>query len=163
VETVRQDVRAIDNAQPISEARTMDDIVAQSFTRDRFAVVVLGAFACLALILAVVGIYGVMAYSVTQRTNEIGVRIALGAQRGGILRLIIGQSLWLVVIGLSVGLTGAVALSGVLGSLLYEVKPRDPWTFAVVTIVLLTVALAAAFIPARRASRVDPVAALRAE
>jgi len=162
-ETVRQEVRAIDNAQPISAARPMEEIVARSLTRDRFSVFILGAFACLALILAAVGLYGVVAYVVTQRTNEIGIRIALGAQPRRIQRLVIVQSLQTVLIGLGLGLVGAVVVTGILRSLLYEVEPRDPMTFAVVTLLLVVVALAAAFIPARRAARVDPVLALRAE
>jgi putative ABC transport system permease protein len=162
-ETVRQEVRAIDNAQPISQARPMEEIVARSLTRDRFSVFVLGAFACLALILAAVGLYGVVGYVVTQRTNEIGIRIALGAEPRGIQRLVVVQSLQMVLIGLALGLAGAVVVAGILRSLLYEVKPRDPMTFAVVTLLLAVVALTAAFIPARRAARVDPVLALRAE
>jgi putative ABC transport system permease protein len=162
-ETVRQEVRAIDKAQPLSDARLMEEIVASSLTRDRFSVFVLGAFACLALILAAVGLYGVVAYVVTQRTNEIGIRIALGAEPHGIQRLVVVQSLRMVVIGLGLGLAGAVVATGILRSLLYEVKPRDPMTFAGVSLLLVVVALAAAFIPARRAARVDPVLALRAE
>lgn len=162
-EAVRQEVRAIDKAQPISEARPMEEIVAGSLTRDRFSVFVLGAFACLALILAAVGLYGVVGYVVTQRTNEIGIRIALGAEPRGIQRLVVVQSLRMVLIGLGLGLVGAVLVTGILRSLLYEVNPRDPMTFAVVTLLLVVVALAAAFIPARRAARVDPVLALRAE
>jgi ABC-type antimicrobial peptide transport system permease subunit len=115
------------------------------------------------LILAAVGLYGVMAYIVTQRTKEIGVRIALGAEPRGIQRLVVVQSLRVVLIGVSGGLVGAVVLSGMLRSLLYEVQPRDPITLVGVTILLFAVALAAAFIPARRAARVDPVLALRAE
>jgi ABC-type antimicrobial peptide transport system permease subunit len=114
------------------------------------------------LILAAVGIYGVLAYSVTQRTNEIGIRMALGAQPGGILHLIMVQSLQMVFIGLGIGLFGAFVLTRVLGNLLYEVKARDPITFLAVAILLAGVALAAAFIPGRRASRLDPVVALRA-
>jgi putative ABC transport system permease protein len=160
---VRQQVRAIDRGQPISEVLPMEEIVARSLARDRFSVFVLGAFACLALILAAVGLYGVMAYIVTQRTKEIGVRIALGAEPRGIQRLVVVQSLRVVLIGVSGGLVGAVVLSGMLRSLLYEVQPRDPITLVGVTILLFAVALAAAFIPARRAARVDPVLALRAE
>ena len=162
-ETVRQEVRAIDNAQPISAARLMEEIVARSLTRDRFSVFVLGAFAGLALMLAAVGLYGVVAYLVTQRTNEIGVRIALGAETRGIQRLVVVQSLRMVLIGLEPGARRCRVVSGILGSLLYEVKPQDPMTLAGVTILLFAVALAAAFIPARRASRIDPVLALRAE
>ena len=162
-ESVRQEVRAIDNAQPISAARPMEEIVARSLTRDRFSVSILGAFACVALMLAAVGLYGLVAYFVTERTNEIGVRIALGAEPRGIQRLVVVQSLRMVLIGLGLGLAGAGVLTGILRSLLYEVNPRDPMTFAVVTLLLVVVALAAASIPARRAARVDPVMALRAE
>ena len=162
-ETVRQEVRAIDSAQPISQARLMEDVIARSLTRDRFSVFVLGAFACLALMLAAVGLYGVVAYVVTQRTNEIGVRMALGAEPRGIQRLVVVQSLRMVFVGLGLGLAGAIVVTGILRSLLYEVQPRDPMTFAIVTLLLVVVALAAAFIPARRAARVDPVTALRAE
>ena len=162
-ESVRQEVRAIDRAQPISEARLVEEVVTRSLTRDRFSVFVLGAFACLALILAAVGLYGLVAYFVTQRLNEIGVRMALGAEPRRIQRLVVIQSMRMVLIGLALGLLGAAAVSGVLGSLLYEVKPRDPATFSGVAIVLTAVALAAAFVPARRAARVDPVLTLRAE
>ena len=162
-EMVRHEVRAIDNAQPISAARLMEEVVARSLTRDRFSVFILAAFAGLALILAAVGLYGVVAYVVTQRTNEIGIRIALGAEPRGIQRLVVVQSLRMVLIGLALGLVGAFVVTGILRSLLYEVKPRDPVTFAAVTILLCVVGLTAAFIPARRAARVDPVLALRAE
>jgi len=161
--TVREEVRAIDSAQPVSMARLMDEVVAGSMARDRLSVFVLGAFAVLALMLATVGLYGVVAYVVTLRTNEIGIRMALGADPRDIQRLVMAQSVRVVTIGVSVGLVAAVALSGILRSLLYEVQPRDPLTLVSVTIVLVAVALAAAFIPARRATRLDPVLALRAE
>ena len=140
-----------------------DEVVSRSLTRNRFSVFVLGVFAALALILAAVGLYGLVAHVVTQRTNEIGVRIALGAEPRGIQRLVVVQSLQVVAIGAGLGLVGAVVLSGILRSLLYDVKPRDPMTLAGVVILLFAVAVAAAFIPARRAARVDPVQALRAE
>jgi putative ABC transport system permease protein len=162
-DTVRREVRAIDSAQPISQAQRMEDVVGRSLTRDRFSVLVLGAFACVALVLAAVGLYGVVAYLVTQRTREIGIRVALGAEPGGIQRLVVFQSLRVVSIGVGVGLVGAVIVSRVFDSLLYEVKPRDPLTLGVVTILLFAVALAAAVIPARRAAGVDPVLALRME
>ena len=162
-DTVRREVRTIDSAQPISQARLMEDVVGRSLARDRFSVLVLGAFACVALVLAAVGLYGVVAYVVTQRTNEIGLRIALGAEPVGIQRLVILQSLRVVAIGVSLGLVGAGVVSGVLRSLLYGVKPQDPLTFVGVTVLLVAVALAAAVVPARRAARVDPVLALRAE
>jgi predicted permease len=161
--TVRHEVRAIDNTQAVSTAELMEDIVARSLTRDRFSVFILGGFAGVALILAAVGLYALVAYFVTQRTNEIAVRIALGAEASGIQRLVIFQSLRVVLIGVCLGDIGAAIFSGVLRSLLYEVKPRDPLTFAGITILLLAVALVAAFIPSRRAARVDPVMAMRAE
>lgn len=162
-ERVRQEVRAIDPAQPISEASSMEDVVARSLTRDRVSVFVFGAFGGLALIVAAAGLYGVVAYFVTQRTREIGVRVALGAEPAAIQRLVVVQSLRVVAIGITLGVLGALAVSGILRSLLYEVTPRDPQTLAGVAILLLVVALLAAFIPARRAARVDPVLALRAE
>jgi putative ABC transport system permease protein len=162
-ETVRREVRAIDSGQPVSAALPMAEIVGRSLTRDRFSVIVLGAFSCLALILAGVGLYGVVGYIVAQRTTEIGIRIALGAEPRGIQRLVIAQSLRAVVVGVGLGLAGAVVCSGIVRSLLYEVQPRDPVTLAGVTVLLLAVALAAAFLPARRAARVDPILALRAE
>jgi putative ABC transport system permease protein len=160
-QTVREEVRAIDDAQPISGARPMEEIVVRSLTRDRFGMLVLGTFAGLALILAAVGLYGVVAYFVTQRTNEIGIRIALGAEPRGIQRLVVFESLRIVLVGVSLGLVVAVAISGILRSLLYEVNPRDPMTLAGVTVLLVAVALAAALIPARSAAELDPVTALR--
>jgi putative ABC transport system permease protein len=162
-DTVRRAVRTLDRAQPISQARLMEDAIGRSLARDRFSVVVLGAFACVALVLASVGLYGVVAYVVTQRTNEIGIRMALGAEPGGIQRLVMFQSLRVVSIGLGLGLAGAIIVSPVLGGLLYDVKPRDPTTLGGVTVLLIVVALAAAFMPARRAAAVDPVLALRSE
>jgi len=160
---VRREVRAIDSAQPVSSARLLETVVARSLTRDRFSAVILAAFAGLALIVAAVGLYGLIAYVVSQRTHEIGVRMALGADPRGIQRLVVVESLRVVLMGVTLGLVGAVIVSGILGSLLYDVKPRDPLTLAAVTILLLAVSLAAACIPARRAARVDPVLALRAE
>ena len=162
-EAVREEVRALDSLQPISLARSMEEVVGRSLTRDRFSVFVLGVFACLALFLAAVGLYGVVAYSVTQRTNEIGIRIALGAEPRGVQRVIVVQSLTIAVIGVAVGIVTAAALSGILRSLLYEVQPRDPWTLAGVAALLIAVAATAAFVPARRAARIDPVHALRSE
>ena len=163
-EVMTERPRAVTPETSVREAaRLMEEVVARSLTRDRFSGYILAAFACLALILAAVGLYGVVAYVVTQRTNEIGVRMALGAEPRGIQRLVVVQSLRMVLIGLALGLVGAVVVTGILRSLLYEVNPRDPMTFAVVTLLMVVVALAAAFIPARRAARVDPVLALRAE
>jgi len=162
-EAVRHEVLAIDKEQPVSNVRTMEELVARSVTQDRLSAFLLGLFAALALGLAAIGIYGVMAYLVTQRTHEIGIRIALGAHQRGILQLVLEQSLRMVLLGLGIGLAASLALTRVLGNLLYEVKPSDPLIFIAVFILLLDVALIAAFIPARRASRVDPMVALRYE
>ena len=162
-EAVRQQALAADKYQPISDIRTLEDRIARSVTRDWFSAFLLGLFAILALVLAAVGIYGVMAYSVTQKTQEIGIRIALGAHPESILRLVLGQSLRTVLLGLGIGLAGSIALTRVLGSLLYEVKPRDPVTIVAVAFLLFAVALVAAFTPARRAAHVDPMVALRTE
>ncbi len=160
-EAVRHQVLSIDKDQPISNVRTMDQMVARSVTQDWFSVFLLGLFALLALLLAGVGIYGVIAYSVTKRTHEIGIRIALGARQGGILKLVLGQSLRLVLLGVGIGLASSALLTRFMASLPFEVKATDPATFAAVSTFLLGVALAAAFVPARRASRVDPMTALR--
>jgi putative ABC transport system permease protein len=162
-ETVRQEVRAIDNAQPISEARPMEAIVAQSLTRDRFSALILGAFGCLALILAAVGIYGVIAYSVAQRTNEIGVRMALGAQGADVVRLVLRQGLRLVIIGVVIGLLISTVATRVLAAVLFGISPIDPGAFGVIALLLSLVALLACWIPARRATKVDPLVALRCE
>ena len=162
-EGVRRQVLAIDEDQPISNVRTMGGIVARSVTQDRFSLFLLGLFAFLALMLAAVGIYGVIAHSVTQRTHEIGIRIALGAHRTGILKLILGQSLRVVLAGVGIGLATSVLLTRLMESLLYEVNAIDPAIFIAVSAVIAGVALTAAFVPARRASRVDPMVALRYE
>jgi putative ABC transport system permease protein len=162
-EAVRRQVLAIDKDQPISNVRTMGEIVARSVAQDRFSVFLLALFAMLALVLAAVGIYGVIAYSVTQRTHEIGIRIALGAHQRGIVKLVLGQSVRVVLLGVGIGLAASVLMTRLMASLLYEVKPTDPVTFVVVSVVIIGVALAATFDPARRASRLDPMVALRHE
>ena len=133
------------------------------FWRPRFSTWVLGIFAAMALVLAAVGIYGVISYSVAQRTNEIGIRMALGACRTDVLKLMVGQGLKLVLIGLAIGLIGALTLTRLLSSLLYRVTTTDPATFVGVPLLLVGVALLACYIPARRAMRVDPIVALRYE
>jgi predicted permease len=160
---MRQAVQAVDPRQPLSNVRTLDSLIARSITRDRFAAWLLSAFAGLAASLAAIGIYGLIAYSVARRTSEIGLRMALGADRRGILRLVLGESLRLVGVGLVVGIVAALAVTRVLATLLYEIQPRDPVTLGAAVALLATTALAAAFIPARRAARVDPMAALRSE
>jgi len=162
-DAARHIVRGIDPMQPIADVRTLDDVLDENSSGQRFSAVLLGGFSISALLLAAVGIYGVLAYSVAQRTREIGVRVALGAEPGRIVSLIVGTGAKLVMGGAAVGIGGALALTGLLKSLLYGIGPRDPWTFTLAPLILLSVALAAAYIPARRAARLDPMDALRAE
>ncbi|SPE35609.1 Macrolide transporter ATP-binding /permease protein [Candidatus Sulfopaludibacter sp. SbA3] len=162
-EAFRHEVLALDKDQPVSSIRTMNELVAASLAHDRFSTFLLGLFAMLALVLAAVGIYGVIAYSVTQRTHEIGIRMALGARPSGILGLVLAQSLRVVAIGAVLGVGASLLLTRLLASLLFEVKANDPVILAAVSGLLLSVAVAAAFLPARRASRVDPMIALRCE
>jgi ABC-type antimicrobial peptide transport system permease subunit len=142
---------------------TMDQRLAKSVASSRFVMLLLGTFSVLALGLAAVGLYGAMAYLVTQRTQEIGLRMALGAQRSDVFKLIVGKGMRLVIIGMAIGLVASLALTRVMGSLLFEVTPTDALTFVIVSVVLLTVALLACYIPARRATNVDPLTSLRYE
>jgi len=160
---VRAQVVAIDPEQPIYNVSTLEQTLSDSVAPQRFNMALLGIFASIALSLATVGIYGVTAFSVTQRTHEIGIRLALGAQRQDVLKLVVGQGLKLTLMGAGVGMMGALALTRFLSSLLYGVTPTDPLTFVVVSLVLTSVALAACYIPARRATKVDPIVALRYE
>jgi putative ABC transport system permease protein len=160
---IRNQVLSIDKDQPVSDVMTMEQRVAKSVAAKRFVMFLLGAFSVLALMLAAVGIYGVMAYLVTQRTQEIGVRMALGAQKRDVLRLVVGKGMVLAVIGTVIGLIASLALTRLLRSLLFEVTPTDGLTFVIVSAVLLVVALLACYIPARRATKVDPLIALRYE
>ena len=146
-----------------SRFTTMDAQLSESVSAPRFRALLVAAFAALALILAMAGIYGVMAYSVAERTREIGIRMALGAQTGGVMRLVLGQGMKLVGLGVALGIAGALAASRLLASLLFEVKPADPVAFAAAILALLCVALIANYVPARRATRVDPMIALRYE
>jgi len=139
----------------------MENIVSESVARQRFSMLLLGIFAGLALVLAAVGIYGVMSYSVAQRTREIGIRMALGAQRADVLKLTIGQGLKLVVTGVAFGLAAAVIMTRLMSSLLFGVSATDPMTFVTISFVLVSVAVLASYIPALRATRVDPMFALR--
>jgi putative ABC transport system permease protein len=160
---VRNEVWAVDPDQPVSNVRTMGSIVAESLARQRFSMLLLAIFAGVALALAAVGIYGVLSYTVTQRTREIGIRMALGAERRDVMRLVVGQGFRLVVIGLAIGIVAALGLSRLMASLLFGVSPSDPATFLAVPAVLAAVALVASYVPARRATRVDPMRALRYE
>src|SRR5947207_1275106 len=161
--TVQRTVLTVDPDQPIYKVRTMHELMADSVSRRRVAMLLLAIFAVTALVLAAVGIYGVMSYSVTQRSNEIGIRMALGASRGSVLGLVLRQSLSLTLIGVAVGLAGSLIMAGLMSSLLYNVKSRDPLTFTIVALVLTLVALVASYVPAYRATKVDPVISLRYE
>jgi putative ABC transport system permease protein len=161
--SVRREVLAIDKDQPITEVRSMEQVVSNSQERRRFNLLLLSLFAGLALVLTVVGVYGVVSYSVTQRVHEIGVRTALGASPGHIVRLIVKQGMLPALIGIVVGLLSAFALTRVMSGMLYQVTPTDPPVFLFAAGVLTLVALLATFIPAQRATRIDPVRALRLE
>jgi putative ABC transport system permease protein len=160
---VKNQVWSVDKNVPISEVLTMTTAVTLANAQPRFYLVLLATFAAIALLLAAVGIYGVMSYSVSRRTHEIGIRIALGARQRDVLGMVVGHGMALALLGALAGLAGALALTRVMASLLYGVRPDDPATFAAVAAVLSAVALAANFIPARRAMRVDPMVALRHE
>jgi putative ABC transport system permease protein len=160
---VREALRAIDPDEAASTFRTMDDVVSLSAAGDRFNTILLGVFAAIALLLTAAGIFGVLSYLVTQRTREIGLRMALGAQPRDVLRVIVGHGLRLVMLGLCIGVAGALVLTRWMSSVLFDVKPTDPLTFTAVAVVLAAVALLACYFPARRAMRVDPMEALRYE
>ena len=160
---VRKEVQAIDPDQPVAAVRTMDQWIVRSVAESRYRTGLLGLFAGLALVLASTGIYGVMSYSVTQRTHEIGVRMALGAGRFDVLRLVVRQGMTLVLVGVALGLLGAIALTRVMSTLLFGVTAKDPVTFVAVAALLTLVAFVACYIPAWRATKVDPLVALRYE
>jgi predicted permease len=161
--SIRSAVSELDPSVPIFQLQTMSDVVADSLVRPRFLSLLLGAFSAIALSLAAIGIYGVMAYSVTQRTQEIGVRVALGATTRNVLAMVVGEGFKMTVVGLAVGLTGAFGLTRLMASLLFEVSATDPLTFAMVGFALTAVGLLACFVPARRAAKVDPMVALKYE
>jgi putative ABC transport system permease protein len=156
-------VRALDKDETLSAVRSLDDIVESSVAQPRFSSLLLGLFAGLALILAAVGLYGVMAYSVTQRTNEIGIRMALGAEQNDVVKMVIVQGMKLAIAGLAMGLVASLAFGRFLESMLYDVSPADPLTFALMSMGLIGVAMLANYVPARRAAKVDPMVALRRE
>jgi putative ABC transport system permease protein len=158
--TLRHEVQAVDKDQPIYNVRTFDDVVMNSLGTRRVSMQLFTVFACAALLLAAVGIYGVMAYSVTRRTQEIGIRMALGAQKGDVLRMILRQGMTLTIIGVGVGLLGAFALTRVIANLLFGVGANDPATFIGISVLLLSVAFFACYLPARRAAKLDPLIAL---
>jgi len=163
ISAVRTVVAEVEPNQALYNVMTMKQRLANTTTSPRLNAALLGSFAAVALLLAVVGIYGVMSYAVAQRTREIGMRMALGAQPGNVMRLVMGQGMRVVLIGAGLGLVGALALARVLRNLLFEVAPTDPATFVCVTLLLSAVALLACYVPARRAARIDPMVALRQE
>jgi predicted permease len=163
INAIRNQLRAIDEGQPVSDLKTMQAVLEATLGQRQLTMWLLGLFAGVALLLATVGIYGVVAYSVAQRTREVGIRQALGAQEGDILRLVVGQGLALAVVGVALGLGAAVALTRVMKELLFQVSSTDPATFVGIALLFVVVALAASYIPARRATKVDPMVALRYE
>jgi len=162
-EAIRRQVLDLDKEQPVSRIRTLDQIIAGSVEQQHFLMLLLGVFAAVALNLAAVGLYGVMSYAVTQRTHEIGIRMALGANAGNVLRLIVGHGMMLALIGVAIGLAGAFAVTRVMAKLLFGVSTTDPVTFAGISVLLTGVALVACLAPAVRATKVDPILALRHE
>jgi putative ABC transport system permease protein len=160
---VREAVWSLDRDLPIGAIQTMEHILARTTSQRQLNMLLLGLFASVALILSAVGIYGVMAYSVTQRTHEIGIRMALGAARRDVLKLVVGQAAGLTFVGVAIGLVAAFALTRFMSSLLFGVSATDPVTFALISMLLIAVALLASYVPARRAMKVDPMIALRYE
>ena len=163
VNAVQRQVWAIDKDQPVTNVRTLEEIVSRSVAERRFEMVLLIAFAAVAVLLATIGIFGVLSYIVNQRMSELGIRVALGATPGRIVAMVLRQAGWWIAIGIGLGLGGAFTLARYLESLLFEVRHGDPWTYAAAVALLLAASVAAALIPARRGARVDPMTALRYE
>ena len=161
--SVRAVVQSLDANAPVYAIRTVDELLNRSVATPRFNTLLLGLFAGVALILTMVGLYGVIACSVAENTQQIGIRMALGAQRGDVFRLIVGQGIVLTMVGVAIGLGAAFGLTRLMSSLLFGVGATDPWTFGGAALLLIGVAAAACYLPARRAMNVDPVVALRCE
>jgi putative ABC transport system permease protein len=159
--TIHRIVSRLDGTLPVIQLRTMDEVFDESEARSHFLTALLGVFATVALVLSAIGTYGVLAYSVAERRREIGIRLALGASEGGVLRMVLKQGLGLAIVGMIFGLVGAAALTRLASTLLFGVKPVDPATYAAVAIFMLLVAVLASIVPARRATTVDPLVALR--
>jgi ABC-type antimicrobial peptide transport system permease subunit len=160
---VKNKMLEADGQLAIAHIRSADQVVSESTARQDFNMTLLSVFAGIALLLAAIGVYGMLSYSVQQRSQEIGIRMALGAQRSDVLKMVVGQGMAMAGLGIAIGLGGAYGLSRLLTSLLFGVKPNDPLTFAVVALTLALISLVACWIPARRATRVDPMLALRYE
>jgi putative ABC transport system permease protein len=163
ISSLRSAIHDLDPNQPVEKVRTMQENISSSVTEPRFRTVLLGIFAMSALLLSVIGLYGLMAYSVSQRVHEIGIRMTLGAQKRDVMWMIVGQGMLLTLLGVGIGSAAAVLLTKLLSRFLYGVSATDPVTFAAVSLVLLVVALVACYLPARRATKVDPMVALRYE
>jgi ABC-type antimicrobial peptide transport system permease subunit len=163
VSAARQEIRAVDADQPVSNIATMEELLTEETGSRRLGMILLSAYAGLALLLASLGIYGVLSYFVAQQTPEIGVRMALGARPGDILGLVLRKGMTMTLLGIGVGLFGALALTRLMASLLFGVSATDPLIFAAIALLLAAVALLACYLPARRATRVDPMVALRYE
>jgi len=162
-DAIRNQIRAIAPNEPLNHVITMDERLSNSVAQRRFQMLLLGVFAAVALVIATVGIYGVISYAVSRRTHEIGIRMALGAQARDVLRMVIWRGISLALIGVALGLAAALALTRVMKNLLFEVSATDPATFALIALLLVGVALIASYIPARRATKVDPLLAIRHE
>ena len=163
VGAVRSEVQKLDPDLAVFNVKTMQDLLGGSLAQPRFRTLLLGVFAAMALILAATGLYGVIAYAVTQRTNELGVRMALGAQKSDVLKMVVGEGAQLAAIGIGIGLVVAFPLMRIISRLLFGVNAADPLTFAATSSVILLVALAASYLPALKAIKVDPLVALRHE
>jgi putative ABC transport system permease protein len=163
IRAVKQQIWSLDSQIPLNRVQSMDELLGLSLAERQFNMSLLGLFAALAMILVAVGIYGVIAYSVSQRTHEIGIRMAVGARRVDVLRLVVGQGVRMAAVGLTVGILGGFALTRLMTKLLFGVAPTDPFTFATVVLLMMAVVLLASWIPARRAMRVNPIIALRYE
>jgi putative ABC transport system permease protein len=163
VGAIRSQVTAVDKDQPIAAVKTLEQHLTDAVGQSRLMMSLLGSFGGIALILAAVGVYGMMSYAVAGRTREIGIRMALGAQRRDVVRMVVGQATLLTLIGTAVGLAAAVALTRVMSTLLFHISPTDPITFVAMPVLLAGAALGASFVPARRATKVDPIVALRCE
>jgi putative ABC transport system permease protein len=163
ISTVRAQVQALDNNLALTNVQTIGEVIGQGLWAPRMGAAMLAIFGAIALILAVVGVYGVLSYSVNQQTREIGIRMAMGAQTSGVLRLVVGQGMRLAGVGLALGLLVAFAAMRLLDSLLFGVSTHDPLTFGAVSLILALAAVLACYIPARRATKVDPIIALRDE